>query len=262
LLISDLHLGSYRCNIHLLLEFLSTARTKVLYLVGDIIDFWSLRAGASWSPSHAALVRRLCEMLDRGTRVIVIPGNHDEHLLRLTELTIPGVEVRREYVHETCRGKRYLVVHGHEQDPFFGHTNMLVRVACQVGERIGKLCSHWNDADKPFTMESDRLWTSIGRISGFHRALVREVQKRGLDGVICGHTHIPADVELAGIRYLNCGDWIRNCSAIVETGDGDMRLLRADRPVAKNSCASAAGARQLDGEAILWLKAALVKGAR
>src|SRR6201989_46005 len=109
-LISDLHLGSYRCDAASVLDFLSRHKTETLFLVGDVVDLWSFRRHAAWRPEHMAVVRRLGELSRTCTRIVLISGNHDGPLLQLTEFGLPGVEVHRHAVLETARGDRLLVV--------------------------------------------------------------------------------------------------------------------------------------------------------
>ena len=136
--ISDLHLGSYRADAKSVLDFLESHSAETLYLVGDVIDLWSLRRHAAWRPDHVAVIRKLFALARTGTRVIVIPGNHDGPLVHFGEFGLEGIEVRHETVLETATGVRYLVVHGHEQDPFFGRSNALVALLCGIGEQLGE----------------------------------------------------------------------------------------------------------------------------
>ncbi len=228
--ISDLHLGSYRSDAKSVLDFLESHRAETLYLVGDVIDLWSLRRHSAWRGDHIAVIRKLFALARSGTRVIVIPGNHDGPLAHFGEFGLEGIEVRHETVLETARGERFLVVHGHEQDPFFGGSSDLVALLCGIGERIGEVLHRarrrgWLGA----RAEVRERWSEMRTAqtpSRFEMALVEAAQHAGVDGVICGHSHAPADRMIAGLRYLNCGDWLGNCTAITESWSGDMQLLR------------------------------------
>ncbi len=63
-------------------------------------------------------------------------------------------------------------------------------------------------------------------VFGFEEALARHAKERGVDGVICGHIHVAAIRDVHGIRYVNCGDWVDSCTAIVEHADGRLELVR------------------------------------
>lgn len=217
-LISDLHLGSYRCDAGAVLAFLESHRSRTLYLVGDIIDFWSFRRHSTWRSDHVAVLRRLIEMGRAGTRLIIVPGNHDGPLEHLGLLGLEGIEVLDEAMLRTARGERLLVTHGHRQDPVFGGTHELIALCCQIGEALQ--LGRWRRS-APASQQS---------VSRFELALIGAAVDAGTDGVICGHSHLPADRMIEGRRYLNCGDWIGNRTAIVETWAGELRLLHWDRP--------------------------------
>ncbi|MBN8955909.1 MAG: hypothetical protein J0H17_04850, partial [Rhizobiales bacterium] len=55
--------------------------------------------------------------------------------------------------------------------------------------------------------------------------LAAEARRHGADGVICGHIHSAALREEDGFTYVNCGDWVESCTAIVEHHDGRMELI-------------------------------------
>jgi UDP-2,3-diacylglucosamine pyrophosphatase LpxH len=232
ILISDLHLGSYRCNARALNTFLGSVSAETLYLVGDAFDLWSLRPHAPWPREHAAVLRRLGDLMQRGTRIVLVPGNHDESLLRLANLSLPGFEIRRETVLETQSGLRYLVLHGHEQDRIFGSTTWVARTLSTLGERIGELAHTCGlraaCLPQQGTCDESARWMkrALNGTPLFERALMQEARRRGFDGVVCGHTHTPFDRQLGGVHYLNCGDWISACTAVVETHAGELRLLR------------------------------------
>jgi UDP-2,3-diacylglucosamine pyrophosphatase LpxH len=197
--------------------------------VGDVIDLWSLRRHTAWRTDHVAVIRRLLELARTGTRVVVIPGNHDEPLMQLGALGLEGIDVRPHAVLETAGGARYLVAHGHEQDPIFGTTHALIGLLCGIGERLGEVTRRLQSAmglgGVSFT---PRGWSgSPGRTepSRFQMALATAARDLALDGVICAHSHAPADRVIGDVHYLNCGDWLNNCTAIVEDWSGTLRLV-------------------------------------
>lgn len=230
--ISDLHLGSYRADAEAVLAFLSAHRCETLYLVGDVIDLWSLRRSAGWRPQHLAVVRRLAELAAAGTRIVIIPGNHDGPLLHLAGLALPRVEVQSEVVVEMGQGGRFLVTHGHQLDRVLGGSNEFIGFWCGIGEQFG---AAWRAVSERLGLAASR--EVIERpVSRFDRAWALAAREMGVDGVICGHSHVAADCMIEGVRYLNCGDWLRNCTAIVEDDAGTIELKRwraqqpAERP--------------------------------
>ncbi|MFZ8897725.1 MAG: UDP-2,3-diacylglucosamine diphosphatase, partial [Alphaproteobacteria bacterium] len=91
--ISDVHLGSRGCQAELLLDFFKHTESNELYLVGDIIDGWSLKRGWYWPQSHNDVVQKLLRKVRRGTRVIFVPGNHDDFARRYFDYQFGGIEV-------------------------------------------------------------------------------------------------------------------------------------------------------------------------
>ncbi len=217
ILISDLHLGSYRCDAASVLDFLAHHTADTLYLVGDIIDFWSFRRHSGWRADHLAVVRRLLDLARRGTRVVLVPGNHDEPLQHLAQLGLPGIEISRRCVLESAQGRRYLVTHGHEHDRLFGSTGALAAMLCGIGESIGLMTRGARRAPSRGDAEPG---------GSFEVAAARAARLLGYDGAICGHSHRPADFDIGGTHYLNCGDWLGNRTAVVEDHSGGFALLR------------------------------------
>src|ERR1700712_2787903 len=76
--ISDIHLGTRGCKAELLADFLTRNACETLYLVGDIVDGWQLKRRWFWPEAHSRVVHEILRKVDDGTRVIFVPGNHDE----------------------------------------------------------------------------------------------------------------------------------------------------------------------------------------
>lgn len=230
--LSDLHLGSIRCDVSSLLACVSGLSAETVVLVGDIFDFWGFRVKEAWSHRHVLILRTMFRMVGSGTRVVIVPGNHDQDLLTFSGLPIDGIEIHREWLHETPGGQRYLVVHGHEQDVIPDRNVYLARKAAACRERLGAFsllslvrrrrdheAGHWK------SKAWRKMRRSLGGVHDLELRLAELARARGCDGVICGHTHMAADRMIDGVRYLNCGDWISSCTAIVELADGTLELM-------------------------------------
>ena len=233
LFISDVHLGTRTAQAHRLLEFLKQYEADTVYLVGDIIDFWKVRRGPVWAQSHNDVLQKLMRRVRKGTRLVYIPGNHDECLRDYVGLHFGGVEIHRDLVHTTMSGQRYLVLHGDEFD-------VIVRAAkwlAFLGDRGYELALWLNN---PLNWVRRHLglgyWSlsaylkyrvksAVNFIGAFEEAVATEARRRKVDGVICGHIHHAADRRIEGAHYLNCGDWVESCTAIVETHEGELRLV-------------------------------------
>jgi UDP-2,3-diacylglucosamine pyrophosphatase LpxH len=232
LFLSDTHLATRGCRADLLAEFLRCNDAETIYLVGDIIDFWSVRRGGVWPPSHTEVMRLLLAKMNAGSRLVLIPGNHDDPLRDYCGSRFGGIEVLRDDVHVTADGRRLLVMHGDELEILarFSRSlrflndrgrglvrlvNMPLRLVRRFGVGLWSFSAHLRL----------RMKAAVNLIGAFERALVDEARRRGVDGVVCGHIHHPAHRRIGGIDYLNCGDWVHNCTAIVEDSTGHLHII-------------------------------------
>ncbi len=232
--ISDIHLGMRNAQTGALLDFLKTVETETLYLVGDIVDFWKVRRGPHWPQSHNDVLQKLLRKSRKGTRIVFIPGNHDDGLRDYCGMDFGGIEVRRDAIHETAAGKRYLVLHGDEFDvvvryarwlAFLGDRSYDVALALNIPLNFVRRLlgfDHWSLA----SFLKLKVKTAVNFIGEFEDALAHEANRRGAEGLICGHIHHANERRIGDIHYLNCGDWVESCTAIGERHDGTFEILR------------------------------------
>lgn len=231
--ISDLHLGTKRAQTEMLLDFLRVTESKTLYLVGDIVDSWSLKKSWYWDQSHNDVIQKLLRKARKGTRLIFIPGNHDENFRDFLNVRFGRVRVLNEAIHVTAGGKRYLVLHGDQFDGVVLHARWLALLGDQAYEIALLLNQHLNRVRRALGMPYWSLSALLKRkvkqavqyISNFEEAVVREARQRGADGVVCGHIHTPQMRDIGGIHYCNDGDWVESCTALVETLDGRLEIV-------------------------------------
>jgi UDP-2,3-diacylglucosamine pyrophosphatase LpxH len=232
--ISDIHLGFKDCKAEYLLDFLDNIQTDTLYLLGDIVDLWSLRKRLYWPSSHYEVLKKFSELASKGTRVVYIPGNHDETCRDYVDSNWSEIEVREEAVHETAQGKKLLLIHGDILDHVirldklnrfigdsaYGVLLFLNRWCNYLRRRLG--FNYWSLA----SYIKNRVKNARAAIDTYEHAAVKESHRRGLDGVVCGHIHQPEIAQFEEGMYFNDGDWIENCSALVEDHSGNIELLR------------------------------------
>ena len=246
--ISDTHLGTAGCNAELLHDFLHSIKPETLYLVGDIIDGWRLKRGWYWPPRHNDIIRRVLKLANKGTRVVYIPGNHDEALRDYTGLAFGGVEVMQEAIHVTADGKRLLVLHGDEFDGVVLYARWLAFLG-DVGYSVLLRMNVWFNALRrqfglPYWSLSayikHRVKNAVAFISRFEEVVAHAARERGVDGVICGHIHSAEIRDFDGVLYMNDGDGVESCTALVEHFDGRIEILDwAARTKALHAAASA-----------------------
>jgi UDP-2,3-diacylglucosamine pyrophosphatase LpxH len=234
--LSDIHLGTRACQAHRLLDFLREHECQQLFLVGDIIDFWAMhRRGIYWSAHMNTVVQKVLKRARHGTQVIFVPGNHDEALREYVGSTFGDIVIHRDYVHTAADGRRYLLIHGDEFDVVTKYHKwlavlgdhayaFLVRVNMMLSwaRRTLGIPGYWSLAG----YAKRKVKKAVDFICDFEESVVRDVKQRSLDGVICGHIHAAALKSIDGVIYMNCGDWVDSCTAIVEHLDGRMELVQ------------------------------------
>ncbi len=231
--VSDLHLGTRNAQAGAFLEFLRTTESDTIYLVGDIVDFWKVRRGPYWPQSHNDLIQKILRKVRKGTRIIYIPGNHDEGLRDYCGAHFGGIEIARDFVHVTAAGKRYLVMHGDEFDVIVRYAHWLAFLGDLSYETLlrcnAPLNWVWRHMGWGYWSLSAylklRVKKAVSFIGEFEEALADEARRRSVDGIICGHIHHAADRMIGDIRYLNCGDWVESGTALVEGADGTISLI-------------------------------------
>jgi UDP-2,3-diacylglucosamine pyrophosphatase LpxH len=234
LFISDIHLGTKGCQAELLLDFLRWHDAETIYLVGDIVDAWRLKSGWYWPQTHNDVVQKLLRKARKGTRIVYIPGNHDEFLRDFPGHHFGGIEVVEETVHEAADGKRYLVMHGDRFDVVVRHAKWLAflgdwayvkALAVNTGlnvvrRRLG--LTYWSLS----AWAKLKVKNAVSFIGHFEETLAREARRLGCDGVVCGHIHHATKRDLGGIAYVNTGDWVESCTAAIEHHDGRIEVVR------------------------------------
>jgi len=231
--ISDLHLGTPGCKAAFLLDFLKQTESDYLYLVGDIVDGWRLRRSWYWNQLHNDVIQKLLRKARKGTRVVYVPGNHDEMFRDYLDLHFGGIHVVGEAIHRTADGRRLLILHGDAFDGVVRHARWLAF----LGDRaynIALVVNHWLNRARlalgyPYWSLSaylkHRVKNAVNYVSDYEVAVAAEARRRGTDGVVCGHIHKAEIRDIDGIQYCNDGDWVESCTALVEHHDGRLEIL-------------------------------------
>jgi UDP-2,3-diacylglucosamine pyrophosphatase LpxH len=232
--LSDIHLGTRGCQADSLLTFLREYEAEHLFLLGDIIDFWAMNRSIHWTPAQNTVVQKVLRRARHGEKVVLVPGNHDEALREFVGTSFGDIDVVAEYVHETADGKRLLLIHGDEFDQVTRHHrwvailgdiayNTLVRINAWISwvRRTLRISGYWSLAG----FAKRKVKSAVSYIFDFEDAVIHTVRERGLDGIVCGHIHSATIRTVDDISYINCGDWVDSCTAIVEHPDGHLELI-------------------------------------
>jgi UDP-2,3-diacylglucosamine pyrophosphatase LpxH len=233
--ISDLHIGSTQCQADTLLDFLKHNDSEKLYLVGDIIDFWALSKKMYWPPDHNTIIQKLLRKARHGTQIIYIPGNHDENIREYDSFVFGDVVVKNSDIHTTLTGQQFLVVHGDEYDTIARHHQWLAKIG-SVGydvlidiNRIFRFFRRLLGVQSQFSLAAYvkfKVKNVVQFISDYEESIVHTLKHEKLDGVICGHIHHAEIKQIEGFWYVNTGDFVESCTAIVEHFDGRLEMLR------------------------------------
>ncbi|WP_324828983.1 UDP-2,3-diacylglucosamine diphosphatase [Qipengyuania zhejiangensis] len=243
--ISDIHLGTKGCNAGLLIDFLDHTDSDTMYLVGDIIDGWRLKKKFYWPPEHNDIVWRILKRARRGTRIVYIPGNHDEMVRPFCGMNFGGVEILRAAFHDTADGRRLMVLHGDEFDTIMLAHRWLAFVGDAAYHLMMRL-NNWvaivrNRLGLPYWSISraakHKVKNAVEFISKYEEVVARAAGERGADGVVCGHIHTAEfrafTQDGRRVEYWNDGDWVEGCNALVEHFDGTMEILHWPEEVAR-----------------------------
>ena len=231
--ISDVHLGTPGCQAELLLDFLKHTESRTLYLVGDIIDGWRMKRAWYWHQSHNDVIQKILRKARKGTRVIYVPGNHDENFRDFNRHRFGHVAILNETIHVTADGRRLLIIHGDAFDGVIKYAKWLA-VAGDRAYSLALTLNHWFNRTRrtlgfPYWSLSaylkHKVKNAVEYISRFENAVVAAARGRNVDGVVCGHIHTAEMRTVDGILYCNDGDWVESCTALVEHEDGRLEIL-------------------------------------
>ncbi len=233
--VSDLHLGMRYSQAEKFVDFLRHHEADTIYLVGDIIDGWAIRRRFVWKQSHSDVIQKLLRKARKGTRVVFVPGNHDEFLRPFVPLMLGDrVEILEEAIYESVHGKKYFITHG----DYFDSVTMTKKWVAKLGDMGYEVLLRINHFLNLFRRKlgfyrywslskyvKDNVKKSVNFITDFETVLATHAKKRGYDGIICGHIHKAEIRPIDGIDYFNCGDWVESCTALVETPEGEWKII-------------------------------------
>jgi UDP-2,3-diacylglucosamine pyrophosphatase LpxH len=234
--LSDIHLGTQACQAGALLEFLKDYDSQYLFLVGDIIDFWAIRRrGVYWSTEQNTVVQKILKRARHDVQVVFVPGNHDEAVREHAGVSFGNIRVERDYLHTAADGRRYLLIHGDEFDQVTKYHRWLAILGDHAYDLVVRM-NRWLSWARR-TLKVPGYWSlsgyaklkvkkAVSFIFDFEDSVLRHAKERGVDGVICGHIHSAVIRDAGGIIYINCGDWVDSCTAVVERENGSMELVR------------------------------------
>jgi len=231
--ISDIHLGTSGCQADYLLDFLKHNEAKTFYLVGDIIDGWRLKKSWYWPQAHNDVVQKILRKVRKGAEVFFIPGNHDEVARQFIGMTFGDIQIRNEMIHITANGKRLWVTHGDLFDSVMQYAKWLAYLGDSAYTLILVVNRIFNNIRIKLGFQywslsqflKHKVKNAVSFIADFEAIMAREARKRNCDGVVCGHIHKAEIRDIDGLLYCNDGDWVESLTALVETFDGELKII-------------------------------------
>lgn len=222
LFISDVHLGTRGSNSQQVLDVLKKYQPDTLFLVGDIIDGWMLKRKFRWSQTQTNVIRKILSYSKNGTKVVYIPGNHDEFLRQYLDMSFGNIEIHDEYIYNDT-----YITHGDLYDGVvkLKWLGVLGSIGYDLAIAIDRRLKKWGYKRSLSKFLKDKVKEAVKFITSFEEEIVRQGIKHNCSTVICGHIHHPEDKNINGVRYLNCGDWIENNSYIIYT-DGEYQVIK------------------------------------
>ena len=231
--VSDVHLGTAGCHAEEFLEFLGLFQCENLYLVGDVVDVWVAFKSGKWKQTHTNVIRRILGMSKRGCQIYYTPGNHDAFLRKMNGADLGNIFIDDVFFHTTADGRKLYVVHG----DLFDKTLSLKWISwtCTWIYEAVTVFNAWlntrrsRKGRRPLSLHSamkKRMKKAVTSLTSYEDQLSLQAALEDCDGVVCGHIHRPAIKTVGdGILYVNTGDWVENCTAVVEHFDGRLELL-------------------------------------
>ena len=228
LFISDCHLGSEHCNHEKLVRLLSNVECEYLYIVGDFIDGWLLSRRFRWNNNYNTILQKILRLSRKGTKVYYIWGNHDDFVESFTGLHFgDNIEVIRETVHTTAKNEKILVLHGDQFDGIVTKKKWIQHIGAIIYDyslMVNKLFRVFKFSFSNFLKQ--RAKEAVKYISNYETTVSEYCKSSMCDSVLCGHIHKPNVLNMNGVNYYNTGDWVESNTFIIETVDGDIKLIR------------------------------------
>ncbi|WP_162653131.1 UDP-2,3-diacylglucosamine diphosphatase [Lentilitoribacter sp. Alg239-R112] len=233
LFLSDIHLGTRGCQAEMLLDFLREYDAEYIYLVGDIFDGWRLRKGWYWPQSHNDVVQKILRKGRKGSKIIYVPGNHDEVMRNYLGTHFGGIDVKEKDIYTALSGEKFLIIHGDQFDMVVMNAKWLAYLGDWAYETILKINTSVNRIKRLWGGQywslsrwaKHKVKSAVNFIGDYEAVLSSEAEKADVNGIICGHIHHPAMHDVNGIKYINTGDWVESCTAVIEHLDGTFELI-------------------------------------
>lgn len=216
--ISDLHIGSKDSKCEKLLEFLNFYDYDELYLLGDIIDGYLLKQRIYWNEHYSSFIKTILE-LSKTKKIVYVPGNHDEFMRGFDGMKIGNLSIQDSVVIDRNTYK-VMVIHGDQFDHGLIHGTGLYKFGSFIYHALQSIDRFFKKLIPKFSLSRPAKFVTkkcTTHVSNYKSRAVTHAEIHGCDTVITGHVHIPESKIIGSAVYLNCGDWLDNLTAVIET---------------------------------------------
>jgi UDP-2,3-diacylglucosamine pyrophosphatase LpxH len=235
LFISDVHLGTKKCQAEKLLEVFKKYELENLVIVGDFIDLTSLKRKFYWNESHSTVIQKILRFSRKGVKVNYILGNHDHYLrglIKESNLNIGDIEISDEMFYMTAKGESIYICHGDQFDGFVRLHPFLYMIGDFAYELSFKINTIYNKIRSIFGLEywslskflKSKVKDAISFVNDFKLLSLMKLKEVGCDAIMIGHIHTPAIEKIEDKAYYNTGDFCESCSYIIEDMEGNIIL--------------------------------------
>jgi UDP-2,3-diacylglucosamine pyrophosphatase LpxH len=239
LFISDVHLGTKKCQADKLLEVIKNYEFEKLIIVGDFIDLTSLKRKFYWHPDHSTVIQKVLRLSRKGVSVTYILGNHDFYLRELIKednINIGDVLLCDEMYYETLKGEKIYICHGDQFDGFIRLHPFLYVLGDWAYELSFKINKTYNWFRRIFGLEywslsqylKSKVKNAIAFINDFKILSLKKLDEVNCDSIMIGHIHTPAIEKIGDKSYYNTGDFCESCSFLYEDLNGEIKLVVLD----------------------------------
>lgn len=235
LFISDVHLGTKKCQADKLLEVFKIYEFEQIIIIGDFIDLTSLKRKFYWTEDHSTVIQKILKLSRRGVKINYILGNHDYYLRGLikdSNINIGDIEISDELFYQTINGESIYICHGDQFDGFIRLHPFLYMIGDFAYEFSFKINTLYNKIRRFFGLEywslskflKSKVKDAISYINDFKLLSFKKLKEIGSDSIMIGHIHTPTIEKIEDKNYYNTGDFCESCSYIIEDLDGKIIL--------------------------------------
>ena len=232
--ISDVHLGLFSREENFIRENKLLAffekivdKCEVLYIVGDLFDYWFEYKYVTPKYFYRTLAK-LKELRMKGVKIEYLMGNHDfgHKDFFEKELDIP---IHRDDITAEIQGKKFYISHGdgkNNKDTGYKILKKVLRnpLAQWLYNKLHPDFGIWlasSSSKKSRDYTGNKNWGENDGMAEFAKSKIEE----GFDYVIVGHRHKAETIKINNGLFVDLGDWLKADPTFGVMSDGKFELV-------------------------------------